>query len=83
MRITAKGQVTVPAPIREQLGLTPGAEVDVSVEGNSVRLTPRRGRRWRRPSKARVDAMIRQLGQHADRYEFSTDELMRLTRGEE
>lgn len=27
MRITTKGQVTIPKPIRERFGLTPGSEV--------------------------------------------------------
>lgn len=29
MRVTNKGQITIPKPIREKLGLSPGAEVRV------------------------------------------------------
>ena len=38
MRITSKGQITIPSEIREQLGLTPNAEVVLEVEGNTVRI---------------------------------------------
>jgi AbrB family looped-hinge helix DNA binding protein len=38
MRITAKGQVTIPSQIREQLGLTPNSEIVLEVEGNTVRI---------------------------------------------
>jgi len=31
MRITSKGQVTIPVEIREQLGLTPNTEVEFEV----------------------------------------------------
>jgi AbrB family looped-hinge helix DNA binding protein len=38
MRITAKGQVTIPAQIREQAGLLPHVEVNVEFDGNAVRI---------------------------------------------
>src|SRR4051812_45952172 len=38
MRITSKGQVTIPIEIREQLGLLPGTEVTFEVDGDGVRL---------------------------------------------
>ncbi|MBO0875467.1 MAG: AbrB/MazE/SpoVT family DNA-binding domain-containing protein, partial [Pseudonocardia sp.] len=31
MRITSKGQITIPQQVRRQLGLEPGDEVDVVV----------------------------------------------------
>jgi len=33
MRVTSKGQVTIPAGIRERFGFLPGAEVEFVVEG--------------------------------------------------
>jgi AbrB family looped-hinge helix DNA binding protein len=33
MRITSKGQVTIPAKIREQAGLLPHTEVDFEFDG--------------------------------------------------
>ena len=38
MRITSKGQVTIPVEIREQLGLTPNTEVEFEVIGDAVYL---------------------------------------------
>ncbi|WP_152045118.1 AbrB/MazE/SpoVT family DNA-binding domain-containing protein [Aureimonas psammosilenae] len=35
MRVTEKGQVTIPKPIRDKLGISPGSEVEF-VERNSV-----------------------------------------------
>jgi AbrB family looped-hinge helix DNA binding protein len=37
MRITSKGQVTIPANIREQAGLLPHTEVDFEFDGRSYR----------------------------------------------
>ena len=38
MRITSKGQVTIPLEIRERLGLLPNTEVEFVVRGDSVRI---------------------------------------------
>lgn len=38
MRITSKGQVTIPVEIRERLGLLPSSEVEFEVEGTAVRI---------------------------------------------
>ncbi len=34
MRITSRGQVTIPVEIREQLGLLPGTDVEFEVKGD-------------------------------------------------
>jgi len=38
MRITSKGQVSIPIEIRERMGLLPNTEVRFEVEGNAVRI---------------------------------------------
>ena len=38
MRVTSKGQVTIPQKVREQLGITPGSEVDFRVDADGARL---------------------------------------------
>jgi AbrB family looped-hinge helix DNA binding protein len=38
MRITSKGQVTIPAEIREQAGLLPHTEVKFEFDGKAVRI---------------------------------------------
>ena len=74
MRITSKGQVTIPAPIRERLGLLENTEVEFEVVGNSVRVRKARDRRVR--GKAIV---ARMRGRATSR--LTTDEILALTRG--
>ena len=38
MRVTSKGQVTIPQEIRERFGLLPETEVEFRVEKGAVRL---------------------------------------------
>lgn len=38
MRITSKGQVTIPLEIRQKLGLLPNTEVEFRLQGNTARL---------------------------------------------
>jgi bifunctional DNA-binding transcriptional regulator/antitoxin component of YhaV-PrlF toxin-antitoxin module len=40
MRITSKGQVTIPVEIHQQAGLLPHTEVDFDVDGRVVRIIP-------------------------------------------
>lgn len=42
MRIASKGQVTIPAEIREQAGVLAHAEVESEYDGTVVRLVPAR-----------------------------------------
>ena len=39
-RVGPKGQVVIPKALRDQLGIAPGDEVDVSVDNNAVRIEP-------------------------------------------
>jgi antitoxin PrlF len=74
MRITSKGQVTIPLEIRQKLGLTPHTEVEFKVVGGTVRIL-----------KARVQSRGRALVAHMrgrGTVRMSTDEIMALTRGE-
>jgi len=43
MRITDKGEVTIPQAIRERAGLTPGTDVIVELVGDEVRLRKAEG----------------------------------------
>ena len=74
MKITSKGQVTIPASIREQLGLLENTEVEFEVVGNSVRLRKVRKR------AARGESIVAHMrGRATSR--LSTDEILALTRG--
>lgn len=75
MRITSKGQVTIPAEIRERAGLLPHTEVEFEFDGNVVRIVPREaGRKDGRG--ARLVAHLRGRGDVA----MSTEAIMALTR---
>lgn len=37
-RLTSKSQTTVPKPVREKLGLSPGDTVEYEIDGDDVRL---------------------------------------------
>lgn len=77
MRVTSKGQVTIPQGIRETAGFAPGTEVEFFVdEAGTVRLR----RRPEQPENAALTAAIRNLRGRADR-RMSTEEIMTLTRG--
>ncbi len=78
MRITSKGQVTIPQAVREQAGLLPNTEVEFILENGSV--TIRKSRSAGRSSRGA--SAIRRLRQHAGRVRMSTDQIMALTRGE-
>ena len=74
MRITSKGQVTIPQDIRETLGLLPATEVEFVVEGNAVRL-----KRVKRGAQSRGARLVERLRARAS-VKMSTDEIMKLTR---
>ena len=76
MRITTKGQVTIPIEIRERLGLLPHTEVRFEVEGNAVRIV-----REESTSKSRGQRLLDRMRGRATSG-MSTEEIMALTRGE-
>lgn len=76
MRITSKGQVTIPQAIREQYGLLPNSEVEFKSVGGRitlVSLTPKKSTGSN--AVARVRGTLKHLG-------MTTDELLAMTRGE-
>lgn len=73
MRITSKGQVTVPQEIRNKLGLLPNTEVEFELKGNVAVLkkagvSSRRGRGLLQAMRGKASTRL------------STDEIMALTR---
>ncbi len=76
MRITSKGQVTIPVEIREKLGLLPNSEVEFELVGNAVRIRKARSRTKRTRGRSVVDRL---RGRGTVR--MSTDEILALTRG--
>lgn len=78
MRITSKGQVTIPVEIREKAGLPPGTEVDFELDGEGVRIVRAKAPR----GETRGQRAVRLLRGSAT-VRMTTDEIMALTRGEE
>ena len=74
MRVTSKGQVTIPIEIRERFGLLPDTEVDFVIVGDTVRIV--RAGDDERSRGARVTRALRGRGT----VKMSTDEIMALTR---
>jgi len=76
MKITSKGQVTIPRHLREELGLWPLTEVEFVRRGNRVYLQKKTG------AKTRGEKLVETLRGKAGA-KMSTDEIMALTRGRE
>ena len=75
MKVTSKGQVTIPIDIRDRLGILPNSEVDFVEEGGRFVLRKKatpgvRGRRL-------VDAI-----RGKSTVKMTTNQIMELTRGE-
>ncbi len=76
MRITSKGQVTIPLVIREKLGLLPDTEVEFAIDRDAVRIT--------RASRPGLRSRGRQIVDHMrgrGTGTLTTDQIMKLTRG--
>ncbi len=72
MRVTTKGQVTIPQHIREKLGITPATNIEFIEEKDRVYIVKKEGTRNRSSKfkKLRGVATVR----------MTTDEIMSLTR---
>jgi antitoxin PrlF len=70
MRVTQKGQVTIPLEVRRALGIHPGSDVQFEIEESGARLVVDR--------QQAADEIARMRG--AGSGELSTDEILALTR---
>jgi len=75
MRVTTKGQVTIPQHIREKLAITPHSEVEFIEEGGKIIL--------RKKTNTLPQKNIFRRFRGAASIKMSTNEIMSLTRGEE
>jgi AbrB family looped-hinge helix DNA binding protein len=73
--VTRKGQVTIPKPIRDRLGINPGSKVDFEVAEDGRAFLRRVGKRAIRPSRFERMRGTATSG-------FTTDAIMALTRGD-
>ncbi len=70
MRVTQKGQVTIPLDVRRALGIRPGSDVEFDLDEKGARLVVDRDR------AAREIARMRGTGD----IQLTTDEILALTR---
>jgi len=75
MRITTKGQVTIPILVRHRLGLLPDTEVDFIVEGNTARIVKVESS----TRESRGERLLRHLRGSASTG-MTTEEILALTR---
>ena len=71
MRVTTKGQVTIPRNIRESLGITPETEIDFIEDDGKFYIV--------KTNESRVKGKFKSLRGIATA-KMSTDEIMNLTR---
>lgn len=75
MRVTSKGQVTIPQAVRTRLGIEPGDEVEFSVRDDEAVL---------RPARDAGRKLVARIAGSATAAGFRrTDEIMALTRGDD
>ena len=75
MRVTEKGQVTIPKNVRDAVGIGAGSEVEFVLDGDTIMLrkvheAPSRGNRLAARLRGRGDVAL------------TTDEIMAMTRSE-
>ncbi len=75
MRVTSKGQVTIPKNLRDELCITNGSIVEFALDGDGIRITKTEKKQ---ELGRRLVSDLRGLGD----IKMSTDEIMALTRGE-
>ena len=73
MKVTTKGQVTIPQHIREKLGITPATEVDFIEEDDRIYIVKKKGAKNRNRTYRKLRGI--------SAVKMTTDEIMTLTRG--
>ena len=76
MRITSKGQVTIPIELRQKVGLLPGVEVEFELEDDGLAIRKSKG------SPTRGERLVRNMLGKGD-VQLTTDEIMALMRGDD
>jgi AbrB family looped-hinge helix DNA binding protein len=77
MKLTSKGQVTIPQRLRKKFGLFPATEVSFEESGDGVLIKPaassrrRQAERWIKRARGSATAKV------------TTDQILHLTRGED
>lgn len=75
MRVTTKGQITIPLALREENGIVPGSEVRFVQEEGRLYLC-------KVQTEGRGEALVRKMAGKGS-VKMTTDEIMALTRGKD
>jgi AbrB family looped-hinge helix DNA binding protein len=78
MKVTVKGQITIPLALRERFGLRPGTEVEF-VAGEALQVKARKASK--KTDRASELWLTKAAG--SAKTGMSTDQIMALTRGED
>ncbi|WP_062204448.1 AbrB/MazE/SpoVT family DNA-binding domain-containing protein [Aureimonas sp. AU12] len=81
MRVTEKGQVTIPKPIRDKLGIGPGSEVEFVERGEAVEVVAKRLDETPQQRRERLQRHLDQMRGTIDLGGMTTDEFMDSLRG--
>lgn len=83
MKITSKGQVTIPGEVRAELGLLPHTEVEFEVRGGEA-VIRRAGSEGGEPDRPRGRAIVEHLRAHRHLWKsgLTADQVMREMRGD-
>jgi AbrB family looped-hinge helix DNA binding protein len=80
MRVTSKGQVTLPKHIRDRLGIAPGDDIGFREEGQAVIVE-----KVEEPKKVNAGRELalhlRELGRKLNRSKYTSEDVMEMTRG--
>jgi AbrB family looped-hinge helix DNA binding protein len=81
MRVTSKGQVTIPRDLRELVGIEPNSEVVFTVEDGRLMLAPKNGAEALR-EKERLAGLMQTLSrlEGTGDQDVDADALMQMTR---
>ena len=84
MRVTSKGQVTIPKEVRDKLGIAPGTDVGFQEEDGKIVLV----NKDEQAEESRGARLVRLMVEFGDRMRregrlnnLTTDEIMEMTRG--
>lgn len=84
MRVTSKGQVTIPEAIRRQAGLLPGTEVEFTFKDGKVELSRRETNgHWTSKREAETREHLERMKGCVANSGWTTEALMQLTRGDD
>lgn len=79
MKVTIKGQITIPVALRERFGLRPGTEVEFVAGQEALQVKARKASK--KTGKASEYWLAKAAG--SAKPGMSTDKIMTLTRGED